>query len=211
MLQYIFFIIYNFENKKHFYFLAPDAPSNISVELFPKGIVNLTWNHPWKTGGPIEKFLIHVKLNSTKLKNVQSSFSEREILQEYVISKYNSTYTTTLFLLSSSEYKISIQAITFGKSLGGIKNVRFRTPNSIAFAEEIQTKAHDDNSTISIILPEILNNTINNIIYIIVKGPTHCENYSVPDESIKKIADIKYYEISWCAASFPVSYFFFNT
>lgn len=184
--------------------MKPQAPEIFITEALEKGMVNLTWSHPWKTGGHLQKFVIRAKMISSRLK-MQISQSQKRTLYEYRVEEYQSRYSTKLHLLSSSIYEISIRAVTNTGLYGEEKIAEVRTLLAMAFEKELTMEMRDSDSTILLHIPPILNDTKNSVTNVVVKGSQACQNYTELNPYLREKVGIKYYEIAWCAAKFPVS------
>lgn len=184
--------------------IKPQAPEIFIIEALEKGMVNLTWSHPWKTGGHLQKFVIRAEMISSRLK-MQIPQSQKLTLYEYRVEEYQSRYSTILHLLSSSIYEISIRAVTNTGLYGEEKFGQVRTLLAMAFEKELTMEMRDTDSTILLHIPPILNDTKNSVTNVVIKGSQACQNYTELSPYLREKMGIKYYEIAWCAAKFPVS------
>lgn len=184
--------------------IKPETPANFIARTYEKGIVNLTWTHPWKAGGRIAYFSISADLISSRLR-MQIQQSQRGMTHNFRVQQYQSQYSQQLHLLSASTYKISVRAVTNMEIYGEAKVVQIQTPFAISFEKELSAEVCDSDSTISLHIPSVLNDTKDSETYVIVKGPDRCKNYTTLIPYLSKSAGIKDYEIVWCAATFPVS------
>ncbi|CAK9827233.1 Receptor-type tyrosine-protein phosphatase kappa [Anthophora retusa] len=182
--------------------MKPDVPEIFVVEAFGKGLVNLTWSHPWRTGGRLEKFLIRAEMISSRLK-MDIRRSPKDAIYEYQVREYQPRYNETLYLLSSSTYKISIRGVTNTEVYGGRKIVEVRTPPAIAFEKELKVEVHNENSTVLLHVPTVLNDTKNSLMNVIVKGPYPCKKHEKLMPYLLEKAGIEHYEIAWSVATFP--------
>lgn len=185
--------------------MKPEAPEIFIIEALEKGMVNLTWSHPWKTGGRLEKFVIRAEMISSRLK-MQIPRSRKRTVYEYRVEEYRSSYSTKLHLLSSSIYEISIRAVTNTGLHGEEKIGEVSTLLAMAFEKELTMEMSDTDSTILLHIPPILNDTKNSVTNVVIKGSQiACKNYTELSPYLREKMGIKYYEIAWCAAKFPVS------
>lgn len=180
--------------------IKPQAPQVFIVEALENGVVNLTWSHPWKTGGHLEKFVIRAEMISSRLK---MQIPQKRAVYEYRVDEYQSLYSTKLHLFSSSIYEISIRAVTNTGLYGVEKREEARTLLAMAFEKELTMETRD--STILLHIPPVLNDTKNSVTNVVVKGGQACQNYTELSPYLREKVGIKYYEIAWCAATFPVS------
>lgn len=185
--------------------MKPDAPENFTVEALDKGLVNVSWSHPWRTGGHLEKFIVVVNMLSSNL-----TMQIRQPLMnvaEHVVKEYHILYTEQLHLLPSSVYKISIHAATNTNVHGEMKFAMVQTPLAIAFEKKLTSNAIIDDSTISLHIPNVLNDTRRSLMNVVVKGPRTCKHSLVLSPRVQEKVGIKEHEIHWLAATFPVSTF----
>ncbi|XP_006558601.1 receptor-type tyrosine-protein phosphatase kappa [Apis mellifera] len=187
--------------------MKPEAPEIFIIEALEKGMVNLTWSHPWKTGGRLEKFVIRAEMISSRLK-MQIPRSRKRTVYEYRVEEYRSSYSTKLHLLSSSIYEISIRAVTNTGLHGEEKIGEVSTLLAMAFEKELTMEMSDTDSTILLHIPPILNDTKNSVTNVVIKGSQiACKNYTELSPYLREKMGIKYYEIAWCAAKFPTDTF----
>lgn len=125
----------------------PEAPETFTVEVLEKGVVNLSWPHPWRTGGHLEKFSIKAELISSNLRKDQSQSSR---VYEHPVKEYRIQYSEQLHLLSASTYKISICGVTNVNVYGKEKIATVQTPLAMAFEKELTTNVSNADSTIDL-------------------------------------------------------------
>lgn len=180
----------------------PEAPETFTVEVLEKGVVNLSWPHPWRTGGHLEKFSIKAELISSNLRKDQSQSSR---VYEHPVKEYRIQYSEQLHLLSASTYKISICGVTNVNVYGKEKIATVQTPLAMAFEKELTTNVSNADSTISVHIPVVLNDTKQSLTHVVVKESQPC-NHSVDlNPLLRKKARIQSDERAWLAATFPVS------
>lgn len=162
----------------------------------------LTWLHPWITGERLQYFCIRVnKLSSNLKKSISQSIGNETY--EYPITDYKRNYSQRLYLFPSTQYVISIAAVTTAhKSSIKIEQV-LRMPSNIGFDGDLKI-IPKSNSMMLLHIPDVLNDTFNSITHIIVKGPNPCKQYSKLPESLRMLTDVKMYHIAWQAAILSV-------
>lgn len=183
--------------------IKPEAPE-IIVEALEKGAVNLTWSHPWKTNGRIQKFVISAEMTSSDLRMLIKR-SQKSTLYEYHIVEYELQYNKKLHLLPSSTYKISIRAVTNTETYGEREVIDVNTSLAMRFERELTMEVSNADSTILLHIPAVLNDTRRSITNVVVKGSQACQSYVELSPYIRRKADIKSNEIAWYAARFSVS------
>ncbi|CAL7950691.1 unnamed protein product [Xylocopa violacea] len=186
--------------------VEPEAPKNFNAEALEKGVVNLKWYHPWRTGGRLQKFSIRVEMLSSRLRT-QTELPENGTVYEYQVEEYQSQYNETLYLLSASIYNISIQAVTNGQRYSEEQVVSVQTPLAMAFEKELTMEPRDADSTILLHFPVVVNDTKDSVTSVLVKGPNSCENYVELSPDLRAKAGIDRDEIFWYAASFATDEF----
>ncbi|XP_076679005.1 receptor-type tyrosine-protein phosphatase F [Andrena cerasifolii] len=185
--------------------MKPSAPENFTVEPLNKGLVNVRWSHPWKTGGHLKKFIIVAEMVSSNLRvQIQHQLN---VIVEHPVKEYRILYTEQLRLLPSSDYRISIFPATNADLRGAKRVANVQTPLAIAFEKELTSDASIDDSTISLHIPNVLNDTRNSLMNVIVKGPRTCEHPALLSPRLQEKVGIKEHEINWLAATFPTSKF----
>ncbi|XP_012274065.1 receptor-type tyrosine-protein phosphatase S isoform X2 [Orussus abietinus] len=184
----------------------PDAPGKIVGEAMDKGRVNLTWTHPWRTGGRIKKFAIEILMKSTRLRQDPTHWRVTRI-EEHLVQKYESKYSKELNLLPSSVFRIDVRGVTLGNLRGAPAEVDLETPTSLRFSQDLKTEIRDMDSTVSILIPEVVNDTRGSIMHVIVKGPRPCEQFSKVEANLAAKANVEYYEVAWRAATFSTEEF----
>lgn len=181
----------------------PQAPNIFVAEALEHGVVNLTWSHPWKAAGHLQKFMIITEMVSWRLRTI--SQSQRGSVYIYPITAYQLRYTEKLYLLSSCTYQISIRAVTNTDVYGESKKVNVQTALSMGFEEEPTMEVRNADSTILLHIPAVLNDTETSVTNVIIKGPRLCRNYTELNPYLREKLGIKYDETAWSAAMFPVS------
>ncbi|KOC66469.1 Receptor-type tyrosine-protein phosphatase kappa [Habropoda laboriosa] len=182
--------------------LKLDAPEMFAAEARDKGLVNLSWSHPWKTGGHLDKFVISAEMISSRLK-MEIPRSRRGTIYVYHVKEYRSEYNETLHLLSSSTYKISIRGMTNTETYGERKIVEVKTPPAIGFEKELIAEVQREDSTILLHVPAVLNDTKDSLMNVVVKGPQVCTNREKLIPYLLEKAGIEDHEIAWKVATFP--------
>ncbi|XP_033180286.1 receptor-type tyrosine-protein phosphatase kappa-like isoform X1 [Bombus impatiens] len=185
--------------------IKPEAPE-IIVEALEKGAVNLTWFHPWKANGRIQKFVISAEMTSSDLRMLIER-SQKSTLYEYHIVEYQLQYNKKLHLLPSSTYKISIRAVTNTETYGERKVIDVNTSLAMRFERELTMEVSNVDSTILLHIPAVLNDTRYSITNVVVKGSQACQSYVELSPYIRQKADIKPNEIAWYAARFSTDEF----
>ncbi|XP_026666745.1 receptor-type tyrosine-protein phosphatase T-like isoform X2 [Ceratina calcarata] len=181
--------------------ITPEAPETFLVENLEDGVVNLTWTHPWRTGEHLQKFIISVQMISSNLR-MEINQSQRGVIHEYKIEKYQLTYNEKLYLLPSSAYKISIQAVTIAEVYGETKVTKVETSLAIKFENELRADVRDSDSMILLHIPKVLNDTKQSTMHVIVKGSQACTDEKLPAYLSEKTG-IEHHDEAWYAASFP--------
>ncbi|XP_043493651.1 receptor-type tyrosine-protein phosphatase T-like [Polistes fuscatus] len=180
----------------------PDPPKYLTIINDHKGIINLTWPHPWKTNAPIDKFLIQVQMIENNLRENHLKF-ERNKTYKHQIQKYKKIYKYRIILLSSTTYNISIQAVTIKNKTSEMTSSKIRTPDSITFESDQLNYMIESNTTILLKIPRLLNVTKDSQMFIVIKGKHPCKRYTKLNDYLMKSINITYNEIAWLAASFP--------
>lgn len=184
-------------------YLAPSAPEITSIEEIDKGVVDLRWKHPWITGGPLKSFMITIKILSSRLEKLREDFNKIYKKIEFPITEYKMDYSTHINLLPSTLYILSVKGVT--KLQHGLESfIEVETRNTLAFEFEPHLIASGDDSTIKVVIPPIVNNTVNSILNIVVKGESMCEEGSSLDSTLENDVGLEYHESAWLAASFTV-------
>uniref|UniRef100_A0A0C9S1P6 protein-tyrosine-phosphatase n=1 Tax=Fopius arisanus TaxID=64838 RepID=A0A0C9S1P6_9HYME len=182
-----------------------DAPQKVSYPCIGNGIVNLTWSHPWRTGGPLVKFIITIDVISTNLsrplwKNQTTSFITIPVNK----STYQPFYIECIDLLPSTSYALHIQG--FGKIYpGGVAHVNVTIPPAFGFDRIESPVVNAEESQINIVIPAILNDTVTNIMDVIVIGPRRCENTEMISDVLKNQLQLDPYTDAWSVATFSTS------
>ncbi|XP_012542412.2 receptor-type tyrosine-protein phosphatase F [Monomorium pharaonis] len=176
---------------------TPDPPGNCTFMINNNSVVDLNWLHPWKTGGHLKSFRIRIKENSSNFRKSLSRSRRNEIL-EFPVTQYMRNYSERLYLFPSTQYNISIQAVTVANISSRINSVKINTPSTAVFDGTL--KIEKLNSTLLMYIPSILNDTQDSMMHIIVKGPSTCEQYSKVPENLRALAGVKKNETAWQAA-----------
>ncbi|XP_066594941.1 uncharacterized protein [Prorops nasuta] len=186
---------------------VPSEPQNFTVIPLEAGLLNITWIHPSISGGRIKEFsIIAIFMNSDLLDNTG------EIIRTYFtheITEYKIQYDHQIRLLPSSEYIVSIHAVTIYNEVGHIKNIDVQTPASFAFETPLNAEVIMSESIIHLHVPRIINNTKHSIMNIIVKGGYPCKQHKSLNERLLKEANVEPHEYVWIAAT-GISYKFAN-
>ncbi|XP_014300216.1 receptor-type tyrosine-protein phosphatase delta [Microplitis demolitor] len=179
----------------------PSAPKILDIKEIDKGVVYIKWQHPFKTGGPMKKFVVYYKIISTQLEKVPNSYDFSSI--QFPISSYKIDYNTALNLLPSTRYKISIQGMNTLR--GEVSSTEIETASSLAFEFEPQPIVDNEESQINIIIPPIVNNTKGSLLHIIVKGPSICKQGTMLSSALEKDIGVEYHEVAWRVATLPAN------
>ncbi|OAD60994.1 Receptor-type tyrosine-protein phosphatase kappa, partial [Eufriesea mexicana] len=182
----------------------PQAPEIFVAEALENGVVNLTWSHPWKTGGRLQKFVISTEMVSSRLRT-KIQRSQRGSIYAYPITEYQLRYREQLYLLSSSTYQISIRAVTNTDIYSKKKIVDVQTPLSMGFEGELRMEVCNEDSTILLRIPTVLNETKTSVTNVVIQGPRDCQNYTELNPYLREKVGIKYNETAWSAAMFPTN------
>ncbi|CAL1680481.1 unnamed protein product [Lasius platythorax] len=186
---------------------TPDAPGNCTFTINNNSIVDLKWHHPWRTGEHLKSFRIEIVEISSNLRKEWSALqSSQSKMHEYPVTHYLRNYSERLYLLPSTQYIIHIQAVTIANKSSSIKYVEIRTPSTIAFDGDLEV-VHKSNSTISLNIPPVFNDTHESRMHVIVKGPHPCEQYSEVPEDLRLHAGVKIYDVAWQAAEVSTNEF----
>ncbi|XP_015127271.1 receptor-type tyrosine-protein phosphatase S [Diachasma alloeum] len=182
-----------------------DAPGNIMYENVGNGIINVTWSHPWKTGGPLTKFNVTLKVISTNLSKPLSK-EKTELFSTKPITKrtYKTKYSELMNLLPSTSYSIQIRGV--GKIYPGkVAQLNITTQSSFAFDAVQPPVVNAEESQIMIIIPAILNDTITNIMDVVVIGPPRCKDIKMVSDILANDLDLDSYTDAWSVATFATS------
>ncbi|KAK0162464.1 hypothetical protein PV327_006239 [Microctonus hyperodae] len=193
------------------YETEPDPPDKVFILKLEHGVVDIKWEHPFKTGGPMNEFKIKYEEKSTRL--IKNSHDDKTIMKiiNFPIdrSNYQKFYSTKLYLLPSTQYEIHIQGvIKRAKSeLIGNSSIRtIETTSSFSWLNKKPSfKINNESYSVTIFLPEIANNTRNNQVHIVVIGQLECPNLSLVDERLAGDLEIKDDEIAWHFGAFSTS------
>lgn len=180
-------------------FTVPDAPAKYSFNINDNSVIDFNWIHPWRTGSPLNYFLIQIQQLSSRLRSLQ--LLEIETL-EYQVTNYTRDYSMRLYLLPSTNYNISIESVTITGEKSNVKSMALRTPSTINFSEDLQVKKY--NSMVFLSIPHVLNDTYDSILRIIVKGPNPCEQYTEISPSLMEQIGMKMHDVVWQAAEISV-------
>ncbi|XP_012142815.2 uncharacterized protein LOC100876654 isoform X1 [Megachile rotundata] len=153
----------------------PDEPDIIATDILDRGVVNFTWAHPWRSGGRLTKFEITLEIISSRLR-MKIQRSQMTTLHEYLIESYQPRYSQELHLLSSSTYKITVRAVTNTGNRGQGNAVAVQTPSCMGFEKNLTSEVRESASTISLHIPNILNDTRNSLTTIVVTGSKACKH-----------------------------------
>lgn len=172
--------------------------------------VNVSWTHPWKTGGRLQKFSIVAKVISTDLKILP--WKEKIKILEIGDMPYKPLYSISLHLLPSTTFSISVRGVTVSQLNGMMNKSKIIIPTfvNVSSMDLIPKVSHD--LTIWIRIPEMSYNVVNSTMVIIVQGPRYCDEGSSNNEDIDKYLTIQsssYYKMAWKAATFMVCFIFF--
>ncbi|XP_026825817.1 uncharacterized protein LOC105285567 [Ooceraea biroi] len=180
----------------------PEEPANFTVLPYNKGIVDLYWKHPWKTGSRLDHFYIMIIPLSTNLvKFLERNWRPYNSSINVTVTNYMREYTKRLYLHPSTQYHIFIKAVTVLGMSSTVQYKEFKTPSSLKFSGPLKYVMHD--SMISLNIPRIVNYTKDSTIHVIVKGPlgpNGCKGYLRVPEDLQAIADIDVSHVAWEAA-----------
>ncbi|XP_020298249.1 uncharacterized protein LOC109862586, partial [Pseudomyrmex gracilis] len=176
----------------------PEKPASVSYTLHDNSIITLLWYHPWKTNRQLKCFLIDIEENTSYLKQ-RISQSTAKKKYEYSVEEYMRNYTKLLHLYPSTLYRIYIRSMTITNETSLYNYVNVQTPSTATFDGDLHDVPDEFNSTISLQVPHILNDTYDSCIHIIVKGPTRCKNSKIPD-NLLNLANVKKNDVAWQAA-----------
>ncbi|XP_067211050.1 receptor-type tyrosine-protein phosphatase S-like isoform X2 [Linepithema humile] len=181
---------------------TPDAPGNFTLTVKNNSVIDVKWDHPWKTGRHLQYFLIQIhKVSSNLTKNI-SIVSDKKVLKNY--ARY---YKQELYLFPSTLYNIQIQAVTIANKSSSTNTKILQTPTTIDFDGNLMADVKKFDSTISLKIPPVLNDTQHSRIHIIVKGPKEpCKHLEVPP-ILRTQIKIKIDESAWQAAEGSISEF----
>ncbi|RLU26647.1 hypothetical protein DMN91_000444 [Ooceraea biroi] len=181
---------------------VPEEPANFTVLPYNKGIVDLYWKHPWKTGSRLDHFYIMIIPLSTNLvKFLERNWRPYNSSINVTVTNYMREYTKRLYLHPSTQYHIFIKAVTVLGMSSTVQYKEFKTPSSLKFSGPLKYVMHD--SMISLNIPRIVNYTKDSTIHVIVKGPlgpNGCKGYLRVPEDLQAIADIDVSHVAWEAA-----------
>ncbi|XP_034938750.1 uncharacterized protein [Chelonus insularis] len=177
-------------------------PSLVTMIQEGKGKAILSWKPPTVEGDKIIAFLISEEIIATKLE-VKPTLKEKKVI-EIPFSESISEYEILLNLLPSTHYRISIQA-KGEKGEGNSSTIEIKSQSALAFKYEPSATVDDKNRQINIIIPPVLNNTENSMLYIIVKGSPICKQGGSLSLNLRKIINLEDDEVSWMAATFSTS------
>ncbi|CAD6239516.1 GSCOCG00008727001-RA-CDS [Cotesia congregata] len=180
---------------------APSLPELISINEIDKGVIDIQWKHPYITGGPLKSFMINVEIISSRLEKLKDYFHKNIKNIDLPIQEYKKDYSTRVYLLPSTLYKISIKPTT--KSQNGSESIaHIETRSTLSFEFEPHLIVGDDDSTIKLVIPSLINNTVNSLLNIVVKGGLMCEQGTILESTLETDVGLEYHESAWLAASF---------
>lgn len=176
--------------------------------------MNLQWRHPRRTGERLKHFHLQLYLISTDY-----ICEEDEILKhrgsptniKLPVTNYMQYYSKRLYLLPSTRYIVSIQAVTHADKFNEPMYKEFKTPSTLEFDGQLKYVLYEFSPTISLTIPSVMNNTKDSTMHIIVKGPDDhklCEGYSKVPENLQAEAGLNVNDIAWQAAELPVRIIF---
>nr|XP_012218963.1 PREDICTED: tyrosine-protein phosphatase Lar-like [Linepithema humile] len=176
----------------------PDTPENYTFTINNNSIVDVRWNHPWKTGSHLQNFNIWLEEISSNLtmRVFQPSVFK---MQKYTVTHYMRYYNKQLYLFPSTLYHIHIQAVTVTDKVSAVNTVIVQTRTAIDFDGNVNITMQEPNSTISISIPPVVNETRNSVMHILVKGCNFCEQYSEVPEILQ--AEINMDKNAWMQAA----------
>ncbi|EFN87583.1 Receptor-type tyrosine-protein phosphatase kappa [Harpegnathos saltator] len=179
---------------------TPDAPRNFTISVGHNSVIDMKWFHPWRTGGRLLCFKITIVQISSYLTNNYRRSAE-SMPHKFDVMNYQRNYSMQLFLLPSTQYNISIISVTTKRKNNSTSPLNFWTPSTINFNGDVTFDVHESDITISVNVPSIVNDTLNSILYIVVKGPNPCKNYLPPRKDLWEQAGMKKYDIAWQAVA----------
>ncbi|XP_019695713.2 receptor-type tyrosine-protein phosphatase mu isoform X1 [Harpegnathos saltator] len=183
---------------------TPDAPRNFTISVGHNSVIDMKWFHPWRTGGRLLCFKITIVQISSYLTNNYRRSAE-SMPHKFDVMNYQRNYSMQLFLLPSTQYNISIISVTTKRKNNSTSPLNFWTPSTINFNGDVTFDVHESDITISVNVPSIVNDTLNSILYIVVKGPNPCKNYLPPRKDLWEQAGMKKYDIAWQAVAVSTS------
>jgi len=186
------------------HFLVLGEPGNFTHKALKKGIIDLEWHHPWRTGRPLDHFYIAIYQLSTNLIRLCGENVPNQNLFINV-TNYKRQYTKRLYLCPSTRYNISIKAVTVTGQSSKVIHDEFETPSSLEFNGALEYAVHD--SMISLHIPSVVNVTKNSIMHVIVKGslgPEGCQGYLRVPENLQALAGLDASHVAWEAAEILV-------
>ncbi|XP_034938238.1 uncharacterized protein [Chelonus insularis] len=179
---------------------VPEQPEIISITEVGRGAIDLKWQHPSVTGGPLKKFSIHFQILHCELEE-NRNLKYRQI-KTILINKYESEYSTHLYLLPSTRYKIFLQGETLMQK-GILSTKILKTNNALDFQYEPHPVMDFNHPSINIVIPPVINNTKDSQLHIIIKGRSFCDHGEILSEQMMKDIQIDYHQEAWNLATFP--------
>lgn len=187
----------------HFTFPGSEQPQNVQIKDTKSGMLQLSWSFPNITFTPIEKFVIEVRLKRTNLKlfssppghsfRLHSNMKNSSRLNDSTsknqwaiytfpihseIDEYQQQYNTILSLAPSTEFEITIFASHRSGLKGKEKNLTIITNDSLGFDEKIQGTIDIENLKISLKIPNVINDTRDSKMFVLIISPYPCASYS---------------------------------
>lgn len=153
------------------------------------------------------QFKITVKKVMSDLRSLVRRYIESNSSYELsvAVNNYMRSYCVQLRLLSSTQYAISIISETTEGMKSNMNILNFWTPSTVDFKGNITSEVYEFDSTIVVYIPQIVNDTRNSMLYVIVKGPhRECNNYVEPHKNLWKQAGVQNYDIFWQAIAISV-------
>nr|XP_031832321.1 receptor-type tyrosine-protein phosphatase F-like isoform X1 [Nomia melanderi]XP_031832322.1 receptor-type tyrosine-protein phosphatase F-like isoform X1 [Nomia melanderi]XP_031832323.1 receptor-type tyrosine-protein phosphatase F-like isoform X1 [Nomia melanderi]XP_031832325.1 receptor-type tyrosine-protein phosphatase F-like isoform X1 [Nomia melanderi]XP_031832326.1 receptor-type tyrosine-protein phosphatase F-like isoform X1 [Nomia melanderi]XP_031832327.1 receptor-type tyrosine-protein len=182
----------------------PDMPNSFDVKALAQGVVNVTWSHPWRTGGQLRRFLIFTETISTCLKSAKL---KEKSPYEYPVLKYQALYNKQFHLMPSTAYNIKIIVETIAGAKSSEMSKQVKTPSATGFKNDPTVETGTEDSTVLLHIPAIVNDTKNSVMHVVVIGSKPCDHSAKATPVRSEKTNITFIEIAWRVATFPTDKF----
>lgn len=202
----------------------------MTLKSFKFGITQISWLFPNKTYTPIDNFVIEVRYNRTNLESFPippEIIPPEKILKRsprprnskfhkmwgnYTVASHSTNgeylhdYYINLTLAPSTEFEIIIYAKHQSGMEGNRHTETIFTSNSVGFNGKMQATVDNENLIISLIMPTIVNNTIDAKVFLILISSELCPSYRILEAPLRKEMDLNVTRHAWPIIDAEVSH-----